>query len=220
MARGVGLAAVLALGTILPGCIAGGERVTSHADWEREATRFYPGESKARMIAAAEAVLRNSDPSDISFEYRASGFTARRKYFYYAVFASADGEDRWSFYAGENRKGAKATVYLVDRMALRTVAGNGRSRVNQRLIGTFRLFYARMDYVLGRRSDWPTCQSAPADLAVRADQPGLDGLCSPTHQSASVIPAQLGSPPKRALAATNDTAEDLPTTPELDDIMD
>jgi hypothetical protein len=200
--------------------MSGGERVTSHADWEREATRFYAGESKARMIAAAETVLRNSDPGDISFEYRASGFTARRKYFYYAVFASADGEDRWSFYAGENKTGAKATVYLVDRMALRTVAGDGRSRVNQRLIGTFRLFYARMDYVLGRRHDWPTCQGAPASLAVRPDQPGLDGLCSPTHQASAVVPAQLGPPPKRPKAPNAAESEVSLVTPELDDVMD
>ncbi len=69
--------AILLLPILLSAC-ARAERVTSHADWMREATRVWPGETKARVIAAAEAVIKHSDPRDIQVEYSRQGFVARR----------------------------------------------------------------------------------------------------------------------------------------------
>ncbi len=180
--------AVLTVVAGLTACTSTGDKVRSHADWQQEATRSFPGESKARLIAAAEAVLANADPRDMTFDYRVGGFSAKRRYFVYAGLAAADGEDRWSFSAGENEEEARSVVSMVDRLALRTVAGTGRGSLNLKMRGTFRLFYARMDYVLGRRKDWVTCAAAPQSLGLDAAEPGLAGLCGLTFQGEDAPP--------------------------------
>jgi hypothetical protein len=179
---------------LLAGC-AQAERTTSHADWLKEATKRWNGESKARVIAAAEAVVKHSDPSDIKVEYNRSGFTARRKFFIYAVIAAANGEDRWTFSVSENADGASAAVRIIQKGT--TIAGQSsqRFRDNQTTVGSLRLFYARLDYMLGKRPDWITCREAVAKLSLPAEAPGLQSLCSITHQGADA-PAPARLPPK------------------------
>jgi hypothetical protein len=171
---------VLALG--LSACMRP-ERSTNHADWLKETTRSWNSENKARVIAAAEAVLKHSDPRDFTFEYAKSGFSARRKFFIYAVLATAEGEDRWTFAASENSEGASASVRIIQRGTATAGRVTERFRDNQTMIGTFRLFYARLDYMLGKRPDWISCADAAKKLSLNPGAPGLQGLCSITHQA-------------------------------------
>jgi len=173
---------------LLAAACARPERVGSHADWVREATRVWPGETKARVIAAAEAVVKHADPRDTQLEYSRQGFVARRKFFIYAVIATAQGEDRWTFQAAENEEGASASVRIIERgtaTAGRTSAG---FRENLVQVGSLRLFWARIDHLLGRRPDWIACSQAVEKLALPASAPGLEGLCSITHQGADAPP--------------------------------
>ncbi len=190
--------AILLLPILLSAC-ARAERVTSHADWMREATRVWPGETKARVIAAAEAVIKHSDPRDIQVEYSRQGFVARRKFFIYAVIATADGEDRWTFHAAENAEGTSASVRLIQRGTATAGRVSERFRENQVYVGTLRLFYARIDYLLGRRADWIPCRDAVAKLSLPAEAPGLQGLCSLTHQGADAPPPAKVAPGTRSL---------------------
>ena len=160
--------AILLLPILLSAC-ARAERVTSHADWMREATRVWPGETKARVIAAAEAVVKQSDPRDIQIEYSRQGFVARRKFFYYAVIATVDGEDRWTFHAAENAQGASASVRLVQRGVATAGRAGERFRENQVYLGTLRLFFARIDHLLGRRDDWIMCRDAVPPRKVASE---------------------------------------------------
>jgi hypothetical protein len=193
------LPAFLTIACLLAAC-ARPERTTNHADWLREATRVWPGESKARVIAAAEAVVKHSDPRDIKVEYSKQGFVARRKFFIYAVLAAVDGEDRWTFHASENSEGASASVRVIQRGTAQSGRFGERFRENEVTVGSFRLFYARVDYMLGRRPDWITCSEAPAKLGLPAEAPGLQALCSLTHQGAdAAAPTKL--PPKTAVKA-------------------
>jgi hypothetical protein len=189
------------------------ERTVNHADWTKEATRRWPGESKARVIAAAEAVVKHADPADTRLEYNRSGFTARRKFFIYAVVAAANGEDRWSFSASENLEGASAAVRIIQRGT--TVAGQSSQsfRDNQTMIGSLRLFYARLDYMLGKRPDWITCSEAVVKLALPREAPGLQSLCSITHQGADA-PAPQKLEAKTALT-NKATSKGPPEPPQL-----
>jgi hypothetical protein len=210
--------AVLVLALLTAAC-ARGERTFNHADWLKESTRIWPGENKARVIAAAEAVVKHSDPGDITIEYSRSGFTARRKFFIYAVLATAEGEDRWTFSTSENSEGASAAVRVIQRGTARAGNVTDRFRENQTFLGSFRLFYARIDYMLGRRPDWVTCTDAPAKLALPQEAPGLTSLCSITHQGADQPPpqklaakgqavkAQTKGPPEPPQISTSDETE-------------
>jgi hypothetical protein len=182
---------IVATVLVLSAC-ARPERTTSHADWMREATRVWPGETKARVIAAAEAVVKQSDPRDIQVEYSRQGFVARRKFFIYAVLATVSGEDRWTFHASENSEGASASVRIIQRGTAQSGRFNERFRENEAYVGSFRLFYARIDYMLGKRQDWITCSDAVAKLGLPAEAPGLNALCTITHQGADEpAPAKL-----------------------------
>ena len=184
----------LSLLILLTAACARPERAANHADWLKEATRVWHGETKARVIAAAEAVVKHSDPSDITVEYSKAGFSARRKFFIYAVLATAEGEDRWSFSANENTEGASASVRIIQRGTARAGNFSERFRDNQALVGSLRLFYARVDYMLGKRADWITCSDAVAKLALPAEAPGLQSMCSITHQGADAAPPQKLGP--------------------------
>lgn len=179
------LTGVAAMG--LAGCVSA-PKVESHAEWLAEATRTYAGEAPERVIAAAEAVLRHADPGDFTFDYRLGGFRAERRFLVYAVLAAAEGEDRWTFTASRAGGGARASVHLTERARVHGTGGMRQSQATLQQIGTFRLFYARIDHLLGRRPDWVTCREAPARLGLPAENPGTGGLCGLTLQGRDAPP--------------------------------
>jgi hypothetical protein len=193
---------------MLSACVAA-PRVESHAQWLAEATRTYADESAPRVIAAAEAVLRHADPGDTTFEYRAGGFTAERRFLVYAVLAAAEGEDRWTFNASQNGRGARAGVALVERARVHGTGGARQVRANEQRIGTFRLFYARIDYLLGRRPDWVTCRDAPQKLGLPPEAPGTGALCGLTLQGRDAPPPAPLPRGARATADARIAAADL-----------
>jgi hypothetical protein len=209
--------AILALALLTAAC-ARGERTLNHADWLKESTRIWPGENKARVIAAAEAVVKHSDPGDIAIEYNRSGFVARRKFFIYAVLATAEGEDRWTFSTSENSEGASAAVRVIQRGTARSGNVTDRFRENQTFLGSFRLFYARIDYMLGRRPDWVTCKDAPAKLGLPQEAPGLTSLCSITHQGADQPPPVKLSAKSQPIKAQAKGPPEPPQISATDDI--
>ena len=188
------------------------ERTASHADWLKEATRVWPGETKARVIAAAEAVVKHSDPRDTNLEYSKAGFVARRKFFIYAILATVEGEDRWTFSSSENSEGASASVRIIQRGTSQAGRFSERFRDNQTLVGSLRLFYARLDYMLDKRADWISCSDAPTKLALPSEAPGLQSMCSITHQGAdTAAPARLAGKVK----ATAGSAKGPPEPPQI-----
>jgi hypothetical protein len=194
-------------------------KVDSHAEWMKEATRIYAGEDKARVIAAAEAVLKHADGADTRFEYSLGGFVATRPFSLNALVAGVNGEDRWTFSVRGNKAGA-ATALRVIRSGTATAANKrSRFRDNAVYIGSFRLFYARVEYVLGRRVDWVSCHRASTVLNLPEDSPGTDLLCSLTHQATEAPPAKLplhGSAPKDRAQSDKDALlpPDLPPEPK------
>jgi hypothetical protein len=202
---------VPALLVALAGC-APAARVTNHADWLKEATRTWPGETRGRIIAAADAVVKHADPRDTQVEYNHHGFTARRKFLIYALIATATGTETWTFSSAENEKGASATVRIIQRGTAQAGSHSERFRENQVYLGSLRLFYARIDYLLGRRPDWITCSDAPQKLALPEGAPGLQSLCSLTHQGRDAPPPPRVPPkPPTGIAP----AKAPPAPPEL-----
>jgi hypothetical protein len=191
--------------TAVVAACAPAQRVVNHADWLNEATRTWPGETRARVIAAGEAVVRHADPRDTSFEYNRHGFSARRRFFIYALIATASGMETWTFSSAESAEGASAVVRIIQRGTAQAGRQSERFRENQVYVGSLRLFYARIDYLLGKRPDWITCSEAPEKLALPRDNPGLQSLCSLTHQGRDAPPpARIQArPPKSGPASLN-----------------
>jgi len=186
--------AMLAAAALLVGC-ATPHQIVDREDFLAEANRTYPGESRERVIGAAETILKTSDPQDWEFRYTLNGFTGLRRYVVYAVLATAQGREKWEFETEPQPEGLRASLSISDA----GVASGGLVPTpyegKMASLALYRLFWARMDYMLGRRPDWTSCAQAQAELRkTRTNQDALGGLCGPTSNGRNA-PAPAPLPP-------------------------
>jgi len=187
---------IVALSAALAGCAAAPHQVRDRDDYLAEAIRVFPGETRERVLKAAETVLRISDPADFEFRYTLTGFTGLRRYFIYAVLASASGREKWEFQTEADPTGLKASISISEE----GTSGGGYSRSNYEAamasVPLYRLFWNRIEYMLSRRPDWVTCEQAAAELQSSDTNPiaALGGLCGPTSDGRNA-PAPEPLPP-------------------------
>jgi hypothetical protein len=181
---GLGLACVLA------GCAAAPHQVRDRDDYLAEASRVYPRETRERVLKAAETVLRISDPADFEFRYTLSGFTGLRRYFIYAVIASASGREKWDFMTEPEPAGLRASVSISEEGT--ASGGYSANRYENAMASSplYRLFWARVEYMLNKRPDWVTCEQAAAELQDTNTNAttALGGLCGPTSDGRNAPP--------------------------------
>jgi hypothetical protein len=183
-------------------------QIRDRSDFLAEATREYRGETPERVITAAQTVLRVSDPTDFEFRNSLNGFVGLRRYVIYAVIAAANGREKWEFNTEQPAPGmVRAAVSVED--AGQATGGYTRERYEGAIasVPLFRLFWDRVDYVLGRRADWKTCDAAAAELQATNTNVGaaLGGLCGATSDGRNAPP-----PPQLApvVVAMPDAAKD------------
>ena len=162
--------------------------VNDRNEYLAEQTRIYKNEDRERMLRAAEAVVRASGPGQYEFEFGLNGFSARHSYFIYGVVASAYGREKWDFNIEPGTAGLRATATLSDAGDVH--GGLSISRYEKIAVGApvYQLFWARVDYVLGRRPDWITCERAQIEKSAYGS---LYGLCRSADEP---VPEPLPQP--------------------------
>lgn len=188
---------VVACALALAGCGTAAHQIRNRSDFIAEGTRTYQGETRERVIQAAEIVLKLSDPKDFEFRHNAAGFTGLRRYVIYAVIASAVGREKWEFNTETPAPGAiRASVTISE--AGTTSGGYSTTPYEGTMasVPLYRLFWNRMDYMLGRRPDWVTCDQATEALQATDTNPlgALGGLCGATSEGRDA-PAPPRLPP-------------------------
>lgn len=192
------LAMLLAVG--VSGCAFAPHQIIDRDDYLAEATRTYKGEDRERVIRAAETVLKQSDPDNIEMRYTPNGFQALRKYFVYAVIAAARGREKWDF-SVEEAKGAQVATLSVTEQGVSASGSSIRSYDNNmNQVPLYRLFWKRVDYLLGLRPDWTTCdqESAALQAANINATTSLSGLCGPTSAGRNLPPPEPLAPASRS----------------------
>lgn len=200
---------IVALCAALAGCAATPHQVRDRDDYLAEASRVYPGETRERVIKAAETVLRISDPSDFEFRYTLTGFTGLRRYVIYAVLAAANGREKWEFMTEQEPAGLRASVSISEEGVATGGYSQNRYEGAMASVPLYRLFWSRVEYMLGKRPDWVTCDQAAAELQASNTNAvtALSGLCGPTSDGRNApapeplppLPvAAPAPPPKRA----------------------
>ena len=186
----------LLLVTLLAGCAAAPHQVRDRDDYLAEASRVFPGESRERVLKAAETVLRVSDPSDFEFRYTLTGFTGLRRYFIYAVLAAASGREKWDFMTEADPNGLRASISISEEGTSSGGYSQNRYEGAMASIPLYRLFWSRVEYMLSKRADWVTCDQAAAELASSNTNAvaALGGLCGPTSDGRNA-PAPEPLPP-------------------------
>jgi hypothetical protein len=181
-----------ALACLLAGCASAPQQVRDRDDYLAEASRTFPGETRERVLKAAETVLKVSDPTDFEFRYTLTGFVGLRRYFIYAVLAAAQGREKWDFQTEAQPTGLRASVSISEEGT--TSGGYSTSRYENAMasVPLYRLFWSRVEYMLARRPDWVTCEQAAAELATTNTNAtaALGGLCGPTSDGRNAPPPE------------------------------
>jgi hypothetical protein len=128
----------------------------SQDDWIQIKTRTYPGVTSRQVVAAAEQLFRLADGSDTRFTYNAdgSGMKATRTWLIYLVLSFNSGYYHWDLKATDRPEGTWVGVDLTG--AIGAFLGPGQP-VSVESPAAYYLFWSRMDYLLGRSTEWRTC---------------------------------------------------------------
>jgi hypothetical protein len=170
--------AVLAC-VLLAGCALSPPK---EARWQGLHGRIYEAATTDQALNAADQVLRLADHK---FRVTRDGdtITATRYYALFAGISTQYGYDHWLITATPTEKGVDVEVQIsrdADADVLMPIIG-GSSAVGGTVANSsppgkpvtarfpYRLFFARMDYLLQRSSEWPTCSEAMASMTTSAD---------------------------------------------------
>ena len=161
----------------LAACNTTPDLLLDEAAFTSATARRFPGETRERIVQAAEAVLRQSDPSR-QITTRSEGFASFKQFESYGFVVAEGGGDLWTVTSRDLPDSAEAVVRLAAR------GGGGPAGPVISITGgrnpapLYDLFWSRVEYVLGRRPDWTTCQAAEG--ALRSGGQGsaaLGSLC-------------------------------------------
>ena len=158
-------------------------------------SRTYDGASAEEVLAATEKLFRLADPGDVKFQHFDNGFRVHRPWSIYLVLAASMGTDVWDVRVASTQGGTSITVHL-SRIAgsivgapmttsgghtytqTATTPATGGIPVSSTAI--YDLFWARLDYLLGHRADWMTCQKVNARVKEGFVYGSTEALCSVT----------------------------------------
>jgi len=174
----------------LAACNTTPDLLLDEAAFTSATTRRFPGETRERIVRAAEAVLRQADPNR-QITTRTEGFASFRQFQSYGFVVAEGAGDLWTVTSRDLGDGAEAVVRLAPR------GGNGPAgpaisiTQGRNPAPLYDLFWNRVEYVLGRRADWPTCQAAENSLRGSQGPAALGGLCGPTGARSAPPPPVL-----------------------------
>ena len=181
-----GTAACVAVAT----ACAAPHAVIDRSDFLAEGTRTYNGQPRERIIEAAQFVLKYSDPQDFEFRDNLTGFVGLRRFVVYAVVAAAVGREKWEFTTEPHGAGVRASVNVSEAGQVSGSYSSAPFEGRMASVALYRLFWNRVDYMLGRRPDWVSCEHAVAALQATNTNStaALGGLCGPTSDGRTFPP--------------------------------
>lgn len=157
---------------LLAGCVSLPPQPT-RGEWLALKTRTYAGVTPGQALDAAERLFTLADGSDSSFVYAPTGdrLTAVRRWMIVGIIP-VWGRDTWMVTATPQDGQVRATVEALRNEGATTPQ-------------VYRLFWTRMDYLLGRSQTWITCDEAWEGKGNR-EYAALQMLC---EFVADVVPA-------------------------------
>lgn len=182
-----GVLALTAVSAVLAGCAAPMPQL-SRTEYLAMTSRTIEA-PKERVLEAAEEVLRLADGDDVQIHHNAAGFNAHRPWSVYLVLAASMGTDFWSVRAtdlGEKSRievevgrQASAIVPMATTAPGTWTAGTmPAGAMPFRGPALYELFFARIEYLLGKREEWPTCDWSNQRVESKATWGENDGLCN------------------------------------------
>lgn len=149
-------------------------------------TRTYAAPPAQVLAAAREVVQLSGGPRDVQIADVPGGIDAHR--YHQGFVALTPITDDYRFRVTATPDGKTTAVVLTISADRSNFGGYEGSDFSSLLSGAqvqvadpYTLFFARMDYLLGKRSDWVSCAAAPTTLGVSI---ALDPLCANSPDAA------------------------------------
>lgn len=174
---------------VLTGCVSAPKGPATRQEWEAIHQREFAGKNPREVQDAAEKVLRLVD-HDFTFQYPEGQLVGRRPWMIYLAIAISSGTDYWTISTQETEAGTRAVVQATrDSSTIApspVVGGPGAAVMSTATPGQpvvvkepYDLFWSRMEYMLGLRSEWDDCGTARANVSAEGGRKGyLDTLCA------------------------------------------
>ncbi len=157
------------------------------AENQAAATRNYSGKTPKEVMMASQKVLFLLDPTnDMKFDVSENKIYAKRMWLIYVVLMSAIGLDQYNVSVSKTATGTQATLaYSSESVPL--VGPPNVFKKNLEVGSTenpadFMLFHDRVEYVLGVRNKWTSCDEAkarqkdPSKFMFLCDSVGLENV--------------------------------------------
>lgn len=165
-----GLIIAAAAAALVAGCATNRPQL-SRDEWLKTTTHVYQGVTKEQALEATEKLFRLADGDDFTFFHTEDGMTAVRKWSFYLVLAAGFGTDYWNIKAVPVDGGVKVTAAVSTQAQgiapMPTTANNVYSAGTTPMAGSpvdgtaiYDVFWARLEYLLGKRTAWMTCKEA------------------------------------------------------------
>jgi hypothetical protein len=142
-------------------------------EWISAQTKTYNDITTATILEASERIFILSDESDFSFSYKPKELIALRNWSFYAILSFVTGTDVWRVQTQESNG---KTVVTIELEINSNHFGGYSNKSGPAHTATYKTFWARLDYLLGLREDWMTCEQYE-EMDPFSNQGLLYGLC-------------------------------------------
>jgi hypothetical protein len=167
-------------------------KLQGRSEWLSATTRNYEGVNKEDVLEAAEYLLRLADGNDFSISHQPDSLQARRDWISYILIFAGFGTDYWEVKAVDLPNGDIKTTVVISTQSQSSgiteisVSGGTPSMspsfgdlINNPIV--YKLFWSRMDYLLGKADRWLTCGEASKKFNVNNYSDGMEVLCNPLN---------------------------------------
>lgn len=173
--RGVKVVVLLASLVVLSACATPERPAMSKEERSAVTSRSYDGKTREDVFRAAETLFRLADEDDFKISYPGGNMVAIRPWIIYVVLSATSGTDVWTVMADDTSAGviARAEVQTTMPSMVAKYAGGA-------VKGTaiYDIFWARMDFLLGKTNHWMTCQDSNERVAADAVWGSNEALCN------------------------------------------
>jgi len=160
---------------------------TALTENQTASTRTYPNKSPKEVLQASQKVLFMLDPTnDMKFDIAENKLYAKRAWLIYVVLMATIGIDQYNVTVNSTPKATTASIAFSSASA--PLIGPPNVFLKDLQVGAndnpadFKLFHDRVEYVLGLRSKWITCDEAkasqkdPSKFMMLCDSVGLENV--------------------------------------------
>ena len=169
--------------------------------------RVYTDTNQNNVLAAAEKLFNLADKSDFVLQHTENSIIGTRQWSMYLILTAVFGSDHWKVRAIDVGGVTKVSVMVTSTYSqslgiVDADSGSVDTIMTPGLNGTppvgpavYKLFWARMDYLLGQSNEWMTCKDMDVLIKEKETHGNTEVLCQALTMN-NKLPEELRKPEK------------------------